>query len=90
LLILILIILFAYSKKIKPSFLLPSNSINLFVKNLKILLISFLILFIVVLPLNISLVQDKIVSKNQTLNIQIIFDVSLSMTANDIKPSRFD
>lgn len=91
LLLFFLLIWFFYnSKKIKPSYVLPLNNLNIFVKNIRSILLFVLMLFLLILPLNISIVQNKIVSKNKTLNIQIIFDVSLSMTANDIKPSRFD
>ncbi len=89
-LLIIIIAVFFYSQKAKPSYVLPTSRINLLIKNLKKVLIFFLIIIILMLPMNMSIVQDKVVSKNKTLNIQIIFDVSLSMTANDIKPSRFE
>ena len=53
----------------------------------------FLILFIFILlsliPFNIGIYQWTTIVKKPKLNIEILFDVSLSMTANDIKPDRF-
>jgi Mg-chelatase subunit ChlD len=39
--------------------------------------------------LRISIVSDRQVVAQKNLPIQIILDVSLSMAANDIQPSRF-
>lgn len=74
----------------KPSFVIPFKNIN-FVKYVfeKALLILIL-LMILIFPLNISWVVWQRVETWSTFNIQIVFDVSLSMTADDIKPSRFD
>ena len=50
----------------------------------------FLILIIsLILPLNIGIYQWIQIKKVPTLNIEVLFDVSLSMTAKDIKPDRF-
>lgn len=50
----------------------------------------WLIFFIIVLiPFNIWIYQWTKIKKVPTLNIQILFDVSLSMTAKDFKPDRF-
>ena len=48
-----------------------------------------MILWCLLVPLNMYFVKEKKVIKDKTLNVQILFDVSLSMTADDIKPSRF-
>jgi len=41
------------------------------------------------IPFNIWIYQWTKISKKPTLNIEILFDVSLSMTVKDIKPDRF-
>ncbi|HBB04820.1 TPA: hypothetical protein DCZ39_08285 [Patescibacteria group bacterium] len=48
-----------------------------------------LVVSVVLLPLRISLISDKQVVVEKNLPIQIILDVSLSMAANDLQPSRF-
>jgi len=53
------------------------------------LLIFFIFLIICVIPFNIWIYQWTKIKKIPTLNIEILFDVSLSMTAKDFKPDRF-
>jgi len=48
-----------------------------------------LIFSVVLLPLQVSIITDKQVIVEKNLPIQIILDVSLSMSANDLQPSRF-
>ena len=48
-----------------------------------------LLVCVVLLPLQLSFVTDKQVVTEKNIPIQIILDVSLSMSANDIQPSRF-
>ena len=50
----------------------------------------FIILVILVIPFNIWIYQWTEIKKISTLNIEVLFDVSLSMTAKDLKPDRFD
>lgn len=53
-------------------------------------IISFVILIlIVIIPFNIWIYQWTNVKKVATLNIEILFDVSLSMVAKDFDPDRF-
>ncbi len=53
-------------------------------------IIKFLIvLIILIIPLNIWIYQWIKFQKIPTLNIEVLFDVSLSMTAKDILPDRF-
>jgi len=49
-----------------------------------------LIISILVLPLDLQFVSDKKIITEKILPVQIIFDVSLSMAADDIQPSRYD
>ena len=55
----------------------------------KVLLICIVVLSLII-PLNIWIYQWTKIEKKPTLNIQILFDVSLSMIAKDIKPNRFE
>lgn len=48
-----------------------------------------LVVGVVLLPLRISFVRDSYVVAEKNIPIQIILDVSLSMSANDLSPSRF-
>jgi hypothetical protein len=45
---------------------------------------------ITLIPLNIEISKASSIQTVKKANIQILLDVSLSMTADDIKPSRFD
>ena len=53
-------------------------------------LVFLMVFIILLLPFNIWIYQWTVITKKPTLNIEILFDVSLSMTANDIKPNRFE
>lgn len=54
-------------------------------------IIMFLMLIIIlIIPLNIWFFQWIKIVKKSTLNIEVLFDVSLSMTAKDLKPNRFE
>lgn len=89
LVVLISIISFYTFYKLKPSFVLPSKKINKPKKFFVNLIVVFILVLMVIIPLNLSLVLGKKIEIEKTLNVQILFDVSLSMTANDISPSRF-
>lgn len=41
------------------------------------------------IPFNIGIIEDKTLTIEKQRNVQILFDVSLSMAAMDIQPSRF-
>lgn len=89
LIILITMISFYTFYKLKPSFVLPSKKINKPKKFFVNLITYFIVILLVIIPLNLSLILGKKIETEKTLNVQILFDVSLSMTANDISPSRF-
>lgn len=74
----------------KPSFVVPFSRVNKLKYYLQKSLIFFLLVLVVLLPLNLSILTWKQIKTEKTLNVQILFDVSLSMTADDIKPSRFN
>ncbi|MEI6774472.1 MAG: VWA domain-containing protein [bacterium] len=48
-----------------------------------------LLVCVILLPLRISVVTDRQVVIDKNIPIQIVLDVSLSMSANDLQPSRF-
>ncbi len=73
----------------KPKFFVPRSLLKQPYWNIYILLLWLLVFCIVLLPLRISLITDKHVVVEKNLPIQIVFDVSLSMSANDLQPSRF-
>ncbi len=54
------------------------------------ILIFLIMLIICIIPFNLWIYQWTKIKKVSTLNIEVLFDVSLSMTAKDIKPDRFD
>ncbi len=87
-LLLTFIIVFFVSLWIKPYFLVPYKKLHIlrFLFE-KIIFVSVLFL-IILLPLNISLEKKEIEQKQKNLNIQILFDVSLSMVVDDMQPSR--
>lgn len=73
----------------KPSFVVPDRYIH---PGRRLRSRSVLILFVVcvvLLPSDIARVRDMRVMKEKTLNVQLVFDVSLSMALQDIPPSRF-
>lgn len=80
-------VLFFYNAT--PKFLVPFRYVQkkIYIAYLAFLSISFLC--VVLLPLRFSFVSDKRVVVQKNIPIQLLLDVSLSMSANDIVPSRF-
>lgn len=74
---------------LRPTFVIPQR----LYKKEKYLLanISYRTLLVsaILLPLDIQLVKEQRIITEKNIPVQIVFDVSLSMTADDIKPSRF-
>lgn len=80
-------VLFFFNQK--PNFIVPMKHVKQrtwFVYNS---LLWLLVVSVILLPLRISLISDKQIVAEKNLPIQIILDVSLSMAANDLQPSRF-
>lgn len=75
---------------LKPSFVVPKNYINHWKRITRYIIILIVVIIISLLPLNIEISKSSNIQTIKTANIQILLDVSLSMTADDIKPSRFD
>lgn len=84
------ITLFFYiNKKLRPSFVIPEKYKNRFLERTYKIINIIIILILTILPLNPQYIIWKQIKIEKTLNIQFLFDVSLSMTATDIKPYRF-
>jgi len=80
-------VLFFFNQK--PKFIVPSKQLKQRSWLVYNSLLWLLLLCAVLLPLQISFITDKQVLGEKNIPIQIILDVSLSMSANDIQPSRF-
>ncbi len=88
LLLLILCGVFFFFNK-KPKFIVPLKRLQQRSRFFYNALLWLVLFCIIILPLNLSFVTDKHVVAEKNLPVQIILDVSLSMSANDIQPSRF-
>ena len=80
-------VLFFFNQK--PNFIVPMKHMKQRSRFAYNILLWLLVVSVVLLPLRISLISDKQVVVEKNLPIQIILDVSLSMAANDLQPSRF-
>lgn len=89
-LILLVLLVVTYFFNLKPKFIFPTKYFNLSKHILFKTINLILILSILLLPLDLQFISDKKIITEKILPVQIIFDVSLSMAANDIKPSRYD
>lgn len=78
-----------YFFNLNPKFIFPRKNIDrtrfFFYKSI----LTILTISTILLPLDYRRVSDKVIVKEKNLPIQILFDVSLSMAANDIQPSRY-
>lgn len=80
-------VLFFFNQK--PKFIVPVHHLKQRSRFVYTTLLWLLLLGIILLPLRISFITDKQVLVEKNIPIQIILDVSLSMAANDLQPSRF-
>lgn len=86
----LLLLVVKYFFNFKPKFVVPVSHLN---SRWNIILKISKVLFVVIILLsffNIQFLVGKTIETQKNIPIQILFDVSLSMTADDIKPSRFD
>jgi len=80
-------VFFFFNKK--PNFLVPLYHLKLKPWLIYNILLWLLLVCVILLPLRISVVTDRQVVIDKNIPIQIVLDVSLSMSANDLQPSRF-
>jgi hypothetical protein len=80
-------VFFFYNKN--PQFIVPLYRLKQRSRLLYTSLLSVVILCVVLLPLRLSFVSDTHVVTEKNLPVQILLDVSLSMAAVDLEPSRF-
>lgn len=83
--IVLIIITWLYFFPYKPRFVAPKTRQIQWYKIITIIIVVIMIL----LPLNIQFPQPSQTKIIYQTPVQILFDVSLSMAANDIQPSRF-
>jgi len=74
---------------LKPRFVHPKTSFYETRRKLYIFCKYITLSCVVLLPINIRFITGKQIITQKLIPIQILFDVSLSMTADDIEPSRF-
>lgn len=86
-LIALCVFFFFYNKK--PKFIVPLSAIHKKIWYINTVFLWVIIFSIVLLPLNLSFVDSKQVVVEKDFPVQIILDVSLSMSATDFAPSRF-
>lgn len=88
-LIIIVILVVLYFYNTRPKFIIPNKYLNSSNNTLFRIVSCLLIICIVILPLNLQIITGKRVVIEKYIPVQVLFDVSLSMTADDIEPSRF-
>ena len=88
--IILFVINFLLKKYKVYNMILPYKGSFLFLDIFQKILIWLIFFIIVLIPFNIWIYQWTKIKKVPTLNIEILFDVSLSMTAKDFTPDRFN
>ena len=89
-LIIISLLILKHFFNLKPKSILPKKYFSATNKKFYNFIIGTIIFCAIILPLNIQILEWKKIIEEKIVPIQILFDVSLSMAADDIKPSRFD
>jgi Ca-activated chloride channel family protein len=79
-----------YFFNLKQKFTLPKKYFNQNSYVLSRVVNIVLILSILLLPLDLQFITNKKIITQKILPVQIVFDISLSMAADDISPSRYD
>ena len=80
-------VFFFFNKK--PKFLVPLQHLKQRSRLIYNIFLWIIVACVVLLPLRISVLRDTHVVVDKNIPVQIILDVSLSMAANDLQPSRF-
>lgn len=86
-LLILLWVFFFWNKK--PKYVVPFQGLTPVSWRIYRWAIALALIVALLLPLRLAFVSDTYVVAQKNLPVQIILDVSLSMAANDIQPSRF-
>jgi hypothetical protein len=86
--VIILLLLLSFFS-LKPRFIFPVDKLISWKYRANKIVQWVLISCIVLLPLNLGFIAQKSIVVDKPLPVQILLDVSLSMSAYDITPSRF-
>jgi len=73
----------------KPKFVFPSTKLSPLRYWLTKIALGLVLVSIILLPLHIGFISGKTIQIQKSTPVQIVLDVSLSMAATDIFPSRF-
>lgn len=79
----------SYFFNLKPKFILPSKYFDQNKFIIHKIVIASLVVSVLLLPLDLQFITSKKIITEKILPVQIVYDVSLSMAADDIQPSRF-
>lgn len=88
-LVLIALFVFLRYKNFRPKFIFPSAKLSQPTYWLTKISVRIALVCAVLLPLHLGFVNGKSVQIQKSTPVQLILDVSLSMAATDIPPSRF-
>lgn len=88
-LVLIALYIFLHYKNFRPKFMFPSTKLSHTKYWLTKISAGLVLVCVVLLPLHLGFVSGKTVQIQKSTPVQIMLDVSLSMAATDISPSRF-
>lgn len=86
--LLALLIFFRY-RNLTPKFIFPVSRLSPVKYRFQTIAMYMIMIAVLLLPLHIGFVADKQVSIQTSTPVQILLDVSLSMAATDMPPSRF-
>jgi len=82
-------VLFFIRNRWKPSFVVPKNNVDKSVRTRQYLLLGIMIVCLVCIPLDIALDTNEKKITTTTSYMQVVLDVSLSMSGDDVEPNRF-